>query len=422
MFLDFDRFKIVNDSLGHEVGDSLLKEIASRLKGNLQTSDSIATLADGTTVSRLGGDEFVVILDNVSGSEVACNTAQRLIDALGEQYQLGDHQVRSTASIGIVCSDPRYERAEDMVRDADTAMYEAKARGKACFVVFDESMREAAEQRLNTENDLRRALGTNQLCLIWQPIVSLEDGTLHGVESMVCWNHPERGMIPSEQFLPIAEETKLILPIHEWMLEESCRQFAEWHRTQPDVAPGYVSLNLSHLQLMQTDLADRVLAITRRYGLKPGQLQVELSEANIMSHRGLASTALHGLSRHGIRLAIDDFGNGYSSLACLQEFPFNALKMDERFIANLNDGHEVIAVAHSIVTLAENLGINCVAVGISDPVQLAVLQSMNCSFGQGNFLTAAGPASDFLHRASNERRQSKSKDFHEEPALCESVG
>jgi diguanylate cyclase (GGDEF)-like protein/PAS domain S-box-containing protein len=181
MFLDFDRFKIVNDSLGHDVGDALLMEIAARLKDNLRTTDSISTLADGTTVSRSGGDEFVVILDDVDdvqGPESACLAASRLINALNEQYQLGDHQVRSTASIGIVCSDSRYKRAEDMMRDADTAMYEAKASGKACYVVFDDSMHEAAQRRLQTESDLRLAVGTSQICLVWQPIVGLEDGAL----------------------------------------------------------------------------------------------------------------------------------------------------------------------------------------------------------------------------------------------------
>ncbi|MBL8820254.1 MAG: EAL domain-containing protein [Planctomyces sp.] len=396
MFLDFDRFKVVNDSLGHDVGDSLLREIASRLKHSLRTTDSIATLADGTTVSRLGGDEFVVILDNISGVETACQTAQRLIDALGEEYQLGEHQLRSTASIGIVCSDLQYERAEDMVRDADTAMYEAKARGKACYVVFDESMREAAERRLSIENDLRRAIGTDQISLLWQPIISLESGRLQGVEALMRWNHPERGEISSQQFLPIAAESRLLLPLYDWMLEAACCQFGKWIGLPADLEPKFLSLNLTHLQLMQTDLAERILSISRRYGVRPDQLQLELSESELLNYRGVAGPALHALSRAGFRLAIDDFGAGYSSLACLQEFPFDVLKIDQKFIRNLNESPDTIAVTHSIVSLADNLGIRCIAVGIQDPVQLVILQSMNCTFGQGEYIAPAGHASEIL--------------------------
>ena len=396
MFLDFDRFKIVNDSLGHDVGDALLKEIAGRLKDNLSTTDSISTLADGTTVSRLGGDEFVVILDDIDGPEDACQAAAQLISALGEQYQLGDHEVRSNASISIVCSHARYQRADDMLRDADTAMYEAKARGKACYVVFDDSMRQAAQQRLQTETELRAAIGTPQLSLVWQPIVSLEDGQLHGAEAIIQWNHPKHGLIPPEKFLPIAEETRLSLPISEWVLNTACTQFVDWHLKHPGEAPRYVSLNLTGRQMMQEQLTERILAVLQSHGMQPRQLQVEVTEAEIMGNRVHAGEVLLSLSRAGIRLAIDEFGTGYSSLACLQEFPFNVLKMDRTFVANLNDGHEVIAVAHSVVTLAENIGIACVAEGIEDPVQLAVLQSMNCGFGQGNFLCPPGAIEDII--------------------------
>lgn len=397
MFLDFDRFKIVNDSLGHDVGDALLIEIATRLKDNLQTTDSISTLADGTTVSRLGGDEFVVILDDIKGPEGAVEAASRLISSLGEQYQLGDHQVRSSASIGIVCSNARYERAEDMVRDADTAMYEAKARGKACFAMFDDSMHEAAQQRMRTENDLRSAIGTEQLILHYQPIVTLEDGELAGVEALIRWQHPTRGMISPAQFLPIAEETRLILPISDWVLRAACRQFRAWHHQSPSLAPEYISINLSRLQLMQSDLTERILSVLREFQMHPSQLQVELTEGEIMQNRAAATSTLQALSREGIRLAIDDFGTGYSSLACLQEFPFSALKIDRNFVSHLNDGHDVIAVAHSVVTLADNLGIACIAEGIEDPVQLAVLQSMNCGFGQGHYLCPPGPPEEILN-------------------------
>jgi diguanylate cyclase (GGDEF)-like protein/PAS domain S-box-containing protein len=396
MFLDFDRFKIVNDSLGHEVGDALLKEIASRLKGNLCTTDSISTLADGTTVSRLGGDEFVVIVDDIAGPETACQTANRLIAALGEQYRLGDHEVRSTASIGIVCSHPGYVHAEDMIRDADTAMYEAKARGNGCYVIFDDSMREASRQRVQTESDLRAAIGADELKLAWQPIVSLETGELHGAEALVRWNHPTRGTLLPREFLAIAEETRLILPISEWILREACRQYVEWQRNAPHLAPQYISINLSERQLMQNDLIPLLTRVIREFSMRPDQLQVELTEAKIISHRENAGTAIHSLAQAGIRLAIDDFGTGYSSLACLQQYPFSSVKLDRSFLSQPQTSQDMLAVAGSIITLAETLRITCIAEGIEDKVQLTILRTMKCRLGQGNFICPAGPAEQIL--------------------------
>ncbi len=396
MFLDFDRFKIVNDSLGHDVGDSLLKEIASRLKGSLQTSDSISTLADGTTVSRLGGDEFVVILDNIDGPETACHTARRLLEKLGEEYSLGEHQVRSTASIGIVCSDPRYERAEDMVRDADTAMYEAKARGKACYVVFDDSMRIAAERRMIIENDLRRAIGSEALYLQWQPVVSLDEGHVCAAEASIRWDHPVRGTLAASEFLTIAHDARLTVPLHEWMMNAACAQFALWSRLPLEFCPKYIGVSLSSLQLVQTDLAERLIGVARRHGVSAEQIQLQISESDLLSHRGAAGPALHALSRAGFRLAIVDFGAGYSSLSCLREFPIDVVKLDRKFVMSLNNSRESMAVTHSIVTLADNLGIQCVAQGIEDAIQLAILQSMNCSLGQGDFLAPAGPPENII--------------------------
>ncbi|MFO0975747.1 MAG: EAL domain-containing protein [Planctomycetaceae bacterium] len=395
MFLDFDRFKIVNDSLGHEAGDTLLKEIASRLTGNLGTSDSISTLADGTTVSRLGGDEFVVIVDNIDGPETVCQVARRLLSALGEQYQLGEHQVRSTASIGIVCSNPGYVNAEDMIRDADTAMYEAKARGKGCYVVFDDSMREAAQKRLQMENDLRIAISQDQLKLAWQPVIDLETGAVDGVEALIRWDHPALGMLLPHQFLEIAEESRLILPVSDWVLHQACRQFVQWKRAAGAAAPRYVSINLSGRQLMIEQLEAQLLSVAREYRMRPEELQLEVTEAKLIEHRETSAALLPALARTGFRLAIDDFGTGYSSLACLQQYPFRVLKMDRTFLSDCGRGHDMMAVANSIVRLAENLGIQCVAEGIEDDIQFAILKSINCRFGQGHLLCRPLPASEF---------------------------
>lgn len=396
MFLDFDRFKIVNDSLGHDVGDALLKEIASRLKDNLHTTDSISTLADGTTVSRLGGDEFVVILDRIESVDIACQTANRLIGALGKQYQLGDHEVRSTASIGIVCSFAGYERAEDMIRDADTAMYEAKARGKACYVVFDDSMRAAALARSQVETELRAAIGSDELALVWQPVLSLKTGECLCAEALVRWNHPTRGQLRPFDFLPIAEETRLILPISNWVLQAACREYSEWLRYSPDTAPKYISINLSARQLLQENLADMFLDVLHEFRLKPKQLQVELTEAKIVANYAAATSSMKALTKAGIRLAIDDFGTGYSSLACLQQFPFSQLKMDHTFVANLDEGNEMQAVVQSIIALSENLALTCVAEGVDNLTHKKALQEIKCEYGQGNFLCPAMPVVDLM--------------------------
>lgn len=409
MFLDFDRFKFVNDSLGHEAGDTLLREIAARLTGNLEITDSISTLADGTTVSRLGGDEFVIIVDNIGGPETACQVAERLLRALGEQYQLGAHQVRSTASIGIVCSRPEYLQAEEMIRDADTAMYEAKARGKGCYVVFDDSMREEAQQRLRIENDLRTAIRDEQLHLVWQPIFNLESGLPEGVEAFVRWNHPEYGLMLPQQFLGIAEESRLIIPVSEWILQEACRQFVQWRKTLTTAAPRYVSINLSGRQLIQENLESQLRTLLREYRMCPEELQLEVTEARIMANREVAETLLPSLARAGFRLAIDDFGTGYSSLSCLQQYPFEALKMDPSLLADLGKGQEMLAVVSSIVSLAANLGIHCIGEGVEDEIQLSMLKAMKCRCGQGNYLCQPGTSATisqvFLNIAQISNRQ-----------------
>ncbi len=394
VFLDFDHFKLVNDSLGHAVGDLLLSEIALRLRTNLRASDTVARDAVGNTVARLGGDEFVIILADVNTADRAQPVIERLTDALRAPYQLGEHLIRSTASMGMVFSSDRYESGDAMLRDADIAMYEAKARGRGCCVPFAESMGEALRARLSTENDLRDAIGTSQLYVVYQPIISLDDRRVEGVEALVRWAHPTRGNIPPDAFIPIAEETRLILPLSDFVLRESCQTFMQWQRADPRRAPQYISVNLSRVQFSDPLLVEHTMEVVLATGMRPDQLQLEVTESQIMQYRQLALELLAKFRAHGVRLAMDDFGTGYSSLSCLQEFPLDVLKVDRAFIANATGGRAYSALLHAVVTLADNLGLRVVAEGIETEEQLVLLQALGCASGQGYLLARPMPGDD----------------------------
>ena len=386
MFIDFDRFKLINDSLGHDVGDLLLTEIATRLGQNLRVSDCITRDTFGSTVARLGGDEFVIVLDDVASAEAAAAVADRLLDVLQQPYFLKSHTVRSSASIGIVHSSGGYTQADDMLRDADIAMYEAKGRGKACHALFTTSMRDAVRHRLDIETSLRDAIERHELYVVYQPIISLEDRTLESVEALVRWRHPVHGLIAPSEFIPVAEETRLILPLADQVLRESCRQFMTWQREAPDFAPSYMSVNLSRIQLADPDLVSRTMGILRETGIAPHQVQLEVTESQLMQHRVMAGELLAAFKAEGIRLAMDDFGSGYSSLSCLQEYPFDVLKVDRALTENVNRGRGYSALLHAVITLAGNLGLHVVAEGIETIEQLALLQALGCPAGQGYFL------------------------------------
>ncbi|MBY0491112.1 MAG: EAL domain-containing protein [Gemmatimonadaceae bacterium] len=382
MFLDFDRFKLINDSLGHDVGDEFLRTIAQRLRSNLRADDTIARDVDGSTVARLGGDEFVVLLHDVDDAG-ALLVAERLRGALEQPYDLGGHRVQSSASVGVVHVTPAYASTEALLRDADIAMYEAKARGRNCVVMFTAAMREAVHARVNLENALREAVGTEQIRLVFQPIVSLETGEMMSMEALARWRHPVLGDIAPGTFIPIAEETRLIVPLSEQVLREACRQFAEWRRSIPGFTAQYVSVNLSRIELTDEGLVDRVLRILEAHGLEPGALQLEVTESQLMPQRLLASVYLERLKAAGIRLAMDDFGTGYSSLSCLQEFPFDVLKLDRALTENVSRGRGYAALLQAVTTLGENLGLEVVAEGIESAEQLALLQALGCTYGQG---------------------------------------
>jgi EAL domain-containing protein (putative c-di-GMP-specific phosphodiesterase class I) len=320
--------------------------------------------------------------------------AERLRCALEAPYELGAHSVRSSASIGLVHVTGDYETAEELLRDADIAMYEAKARGRNCLVPFTRCMREAVHARVHLENALRDAVGTDQFHLVFQPIVSLETGHATSMEALARWRHPELGNVSPCTFIPVAEETRLIVPLSEQVLRAACRQFAEWQRTIPGFTPEYVSVNLSRIELTDDGLVDRVLTILQENGLVPSALQLEVTESQVMPQRVVAGAHLERLKAAGIRLAMDDFGTGYSSLSCLQEFPFDVLKLDRTLTENVNRGRGYAALLQAVTSLGENLGLEVVAEGIETPEQLALLQALGCEYGQGYLICRPVPPAE----------------------------
>jgi len=396
LFLDFDRFKIINDSLGHGVGDDLLVEISQRLTHALRPHDTAGLGRDQSTAARLGGDEFIVLLDGLARADDAGIVAQRLLDVLAERYQLAGREIGSTASIGVVIGHPDYRSAEQLIRDADTAMYEAKNAGRGRYVLFDGHMRVRVNERLQIENDLHHALAQEQFFVVYQPIVSLASGAIESCEALIRWRHPKHGLIGPDRFIPIAEETGLIVPLGQWVLDESLRQFAEWHHRQQIPEACCLSVNLSRKQLMLPDLFDRVADSLRVHGVSARLLHLEVTESQIMQDRRLAVANLQKLRRIGVRISVDDFGTGYSSLACIHEFPIDVLKIDRSFIANLETDPNLATVLQTVTDLARNLGVKVVAEGIETPAQRDLLLSLSCEYAQGYLFSKPLAADDFV--------------------------
>jgi diguanylate cyclase (GGDEF)-like protein/PAS domain S-box-containing protein len=403
LFLDFDRFKVVNDVLGHSAGDQLLREIAYRLRECLRATDQVASLSEKTMPSRIGGDEFVVLLEGLERPEDACAVADRLLQVFAGPYELAGQTVYSTASIGVVTSACAYTSADDVIRDADTAMYEAKAAGRARYAVFDWKMRSKIENRLRIENDLRGAIASEQFFLVYQPIVSLETGKTEGFESLLRWVHPLYGTMMPAAFIPVAEETGLIVPIGEWVLNEACRQLSQWQQSLGPAAPSCIHVNLSRQQLLAPNLVETVRQVLDANDVPPECLHLEVTETEIMQDPAVVTETLGELRRLGVKLDIDDFGTGYSSLSCLRDFPVNVLKIDRSFIENVTRDRSFAALLQAIVTLAEHLGLQVVAEGIEDPEQVSFLQALGCHYGQGYFFGKPMPAENvppFLQRAT----------------------
>jgi diguanylate cyclase (GGDEF)-like protein/PAS domain S-box-containing protein len=389
LLLDFDNFKFVNDTMGHEAGDDLLRQVAARLQIAVRKVDACGPAPRGSLVGRLGGDEFVAVLAGMNCASSLDQSAARILEALAPPYALGGTEVASTASIGIVLADRRYATASEMLRDADVAMYEAKRAGRARARVFDVALSDAVERRRRLEVDLRGAARRGELQLVYQPVFDLCRGRLASVEALLRWSHPDLGPISPAEFVPIAEDSGLIGAIGEWVLREACRQLAEWRSRGVDFLPASVAVNVSRQQLARgesfvREVQDALLAA----GLEPEALIVEVTEREVMAAETAMRSALRKLRSQGIRVALDDFGVGVSSLSCLHEFPISVIKIDRSFVREIESRRELAAVVSSVLLLADRLGLTCVAEGVETASQLAALRALGCGYAQGYLFSA----------------------------------
>ena len=394
IFVDLDNFKFVNDSMGHQAGDQLLVEVASRLRDCLRTGD---------TVARLGGDEFTLLVENIEGVASLVEVAERVQELLRQPIVVQERLLFVSASMGLAVSGNDGLASDDLLRDADVAMYQVKSKGKGSFAVFDGAMSGQALQRLEMENDMRGALDRGEFRVFFQPIVCLNTGVVKDVEALVRWEHPRDGLIPPDRFIPLAEETGLIVPIGRWVLETACRRVREQHERRPNDVPLCVSVNLSARQIQQSDLVRDVATVLAETGLPAACLKLEVTETVMVDNSSDTLARLEALRALGLQLAIDDFGMGYSSLSCLSSFPFGTLKIDRSFVSKMAEPDGMMII-EAIVSLARSLNLLVTGEGIETPEQLAQLQALNCHNGQGYHFSrpfAGEELSDFLDAAAS---------------------
>jgi diguanylate cyclase (GGDEF)-like protein len=383
-FLDVDRFKTVNDTLGHSAGDELLVNLARRLENALRATDTVSRFTGEHTLARLGGDEFTILLEGVRDDATATAVARRLLSAAVQPFIIQGREVFTSVSIGVALDAPRYQQPADLIRDADTAMYRAKALGKGRCEVFDSSMLEDVERRTQLQADLQHALERHELRVYYQPIVSLADGQLRGFEALLRWYHPVRGVISPTEFIPTAEETGLIVPIGRWVLREACGQLRAWQRDFSRCERLVINVNLSPRQVMQPGLVGEVAAILEETGLEAERLKLEITEGVLLEGSEHVIDTLTQLRGLGLQLGLDDFGMGYSALSYLQRFPFQTLKIDRSFVQGMQDRGNA-EIVRAIVSMAEGLAMEVTAEGIETAEQAASLQGLSCELGQGFF-------------------------------------
>lgn len=378
LFLDLDRFKVVNDSVGHLIGDKLLIEIGRRLEKSIAPTD---------TVARLGGDEFTILLEDISSKSQAILVAESIYQTLTFPFHIQGYELFTTASIGIALSSHGYEKPEDILRDADLTMYSAKEQGKARYEVFDYSLRDRALQRLELETDLRRALDRGEFEVYYQPITSLALGTLSGFEALARWNHPLKGAIGPADFIPVCEETGLIIPLGNWLLEEACKTARSWQLKYPEHPPIKMSVNLSAQQFREPQLINEVERILAATNLAGKFLKLEITESVLIDNLEMVTEIILSLRKQEIQFSIDDFGTGYSSLSYLHRFPVDTIKIDRSFVSQMQADGENSAIVKAIVTLAHMLNMDVIAEGIETTSQLAQLKLLQCEYGQGFFFS-----------------------------------
>jgi diguanylate cyclase (GGDEF)-like protein/PAS domain S-box-containing protein len=405
LFLDLDRFKVINDSIGHMYGDQLLVGIAERLRKCLRPGDKVA---------RLGGDEFTILLSGVREVGEVIDVANRIQKEIAHPFKLSGYEMFTTVSIGIALSTSGYEAPEELLRDADTAMYQAKSSGKAQYVIFDKGMHARAMNLLQLESDLRRAIDREEFAIHYQPIVSLKTGKLSGFEALVRWYHPERGLIPPDKFISVAEDTGLIVPIGRWVLSEACHQLKAWEQQYTSSLPLLMSVNLSSRQFAHSGILDQIIETLQTTGIDPHKLKLEITETVVMDNVEAASKMLERLRSLGIELSIDDFGTGYSSLSYLHRLPIDTLKIDRSFVSRIHENNENKEIVRTIILLAQNLGMGVIAEGVETREQFERLIELKCEHGQGYFFAKpldAASAGRLIKRTIEE--QSSSNWFQE---------
>ncbi|HEY9648575.1 MAG TPA: EAL domain-containing protein [Chroococcidiopsis sp.] len=389
LVLDVDRFKVVNDSLGHKIGDQLLVAIAQRLGECIRAGDTLA---------RLGGDEFTILMDDIKAPSEATRLSEKIHQAMQLPYNLGEQELFATVSIGIAFKDAQFDKPDDLLRNADTAMYRAKALGRSRHEMFDSAMHTRAVALLQLETDLRRAIAiscvddpSQEFQMYYQPVVCLGSGKIAGFEALVRWRHPERGMVSPAEFIPVAEETGLIIPLGEWILKEACCQLRKWQSQFPHLSPLSMGINLSTRQFSQTNLVEQVKAILDLSKLAANDiefnLKLEITESAIMENVDAATAVLKELKALGVQLLIDDFGTGYSSLSYLHRFPIDTVKIDQSFVSRMGSDNDSEEIVRAIVTLSHNLGMNVIAEGVETAEHMRLLTTIGAEYGQGYFFS-----------------------------------
>jgi diguanylate cyclase (GGDEF)-like protein len=381
LFVDLDQFKMVNDSLGHAAGDELLIDVAGRLLTSIRSGSRLGGPAQ-SVVARIGGDEFAILLGCILHESDASMVATRILERLSQPFQFEGRSMFVSASIGIALSFTG-DTAEGLLRNADTAMYRAKKNGNARYEYFNEGMRERIVSRFEVENDLRKAIEERQFIVNYQPIVSLRDNRICGFEALVRWKHPTRGLIPPGEFIPISEESEIIVLLGRWVLREACRQMAEWRRCYPRLGPLTISVNVATRQLSDSCLVEDVESALADSGLHPESLALEMTESSIMGNAQRTLTTLDRLKAMNVGLEIDDFGTGYSSLSYLQRLPFDTLKIDRSFVREMAAGNGSLDIVKAILQLAHSLKLDVIAEGVETKRQLSKLRELGCDYLQG---------------------------------------